>query len=169
MNFYLLLCFYGCSETSFHLPPTSPFYGAFLVEQLRRIQCMGGNPYWFSSLKILAKFHVCTKFYIRNDSSHAETELNLNKNKFRKKINEGSCSQKNFCTILSSLLAALENDIQYLKILSRFWADWFWNFPSILPFSQQGSSSPGILLYQSNNLHAHFTILCILNDAGKHY
>lgn len=45
----------------------------------------GEPPHWFSSLKILAKFHMCTKFYIRNDSYHAETELNLNKNKFGKK------------------------------------------------------------------------------------
>lgn len=86
MNFYLLLCFYGSSQTSFDLHPTSPFYWVLMVEQLRRIQYMGGKtPHWFSSLKILAKFHVCTKFYIRNDSYPAETELNLNKNKFEKK------------------------------------------------------------------------------------
>ena len=47
--------------------------------------CRGETLHWSNSWKISAKFPVCTKFYIRNDSYRAETELNLNKNKFGEK------------------------------------------------------------------------------------
>lgn len=157
MSFYLFLCFYGSSQMSF-----SPFnekasnFPILLGSSGRTAQenpIYGGQPpHWFNSLEISTEFHVCTKFYIRNDSYHAETELRLHKNKFGKKINEGSCSQKDFCTILSSLLAAWEKDIQYLKILSRFWADWFWNLPPILPFNQHVSSRYCVLTYCFTNL-----------------